>query len=107
MEYIKDSDLNAIKNIIDEFEGETVLGKHMFKAIKAYFKQKDSESRVIYTSSIKQPEKSYSSHSTISKLQQMLDDAETVLHKNFLKLTKKGKNNGSKKVAKSKKKANS
>ena len=28
-------DLNAIEYIILEFEGETVLGKHMFRAIKA------------------------------------------------------------------------
>ena len=102
MEYIKDTDLNAIKSIIDEFEGETVLGKHMFKAIKAYFKQKDSESRVIYTSNIKEPKKSYSSHNTVNKLQEMLNEAENVLHKNFLKL-KKRKTNG---ITKSKKKAN-
>ena len=41
------------------------------------------------------------------EIEQMLNEAETVLHKNFLKLTKKGKNNGSKKIAKGKKKANS
>jgi hypothetical protein len=101
MEYIKDTDLNAIKNIIDEFEGETVLGKHMFKAIKAYFKQKDSESRVVYAPSTIKPETSYSSNSN-KKIEEMLDKAEDVLHKNFLKL-KKRKTNG---IAKSKKKAN-
>ena len=32
-------DLNAINVIIDEFEGNTIMGKHIKKAVNAYFKQ--------------------------------------------------------------------
>ena len=54
MEYIKNEDLEAIGSIIEEFEGDTMLGKHMFKAVKAYFKQKNKQAKVIYAPEIKE-----------------------------------------------------
>ena len=44
MEYLKDEDYAHIKDTIDEFLGDTVMGNHLFKAIKVYFKRKDRES---------------------------------------------------------------
>ena len=96
-------DLNAIENIILEFEGETVLGKHMFKAIKAYFKQKEVKviPKVVYA----EYEQKTTTSSLISKnaFNNIIKKADDVLYKNFLKISKKGKLNGN---AKGKKKAN-
>ena len=104
MEYIKEDDLNAIKAIIEEFEGETVLGKHMFKAIKAYFKQKERSAKVIYTPVVKTPKKSNSGLLHENRIEKIFEDADVALHKYWLKLSKKGKTNG---TTKTKKKANS
>jgi predicted component of viral defense system (DUF524 family) len=104
MEYIKNEDLEAIGSIIEEFEGDTMLGKHMFKAVKAYFKQKNKQSKVIYTSEIKTPKtKDDINISHSSNLERVLQDADKALHKYYLNLSKKGKSNG---TTKSKKKTN-
>lgn len=100
MEYIKQSDLDAIKSIIDEFEGETILGKHMFKAIKAYFKQKDRETMVVYTPNEKTPTTSYSQVTHKSKIDEMIEEADKALKKYNLKLRKQRGKNGKTKIQK-------
>lgn len=47
MEYLTEDDLNHIKDAIDEFIGDTVSGKHLFKAIKVHFKRKDRQERKV------------------------------------------------------------
>ena len=103
MEHISKEDLNAIHSIIEEFEGDTVIGKHMFKAIKAYFKQK--EVKVIPKIVYREYEQKTTTSNLISRnaFDDMLKKADDVLYKNFLKISKKGKLNGN---ANSKKKAN-
>ena len=103
MEHISKEDLNAIHSIIEEFEGDTVLGKHMFKAIKAYFKQKSRVTMVTYAKEEKKLKSFSSKLITKDKVSDILKGADEVLHRNFLKLRKKGKLNGN---ATSKKKAN-
>ena len=103
MEHISKEDLNAIHSIIEEFEGDTVIGKHMFKAIKAYFKQKEVKviPKVVYA----EYEQKQATSELISKnaFNNIIKKADDVLYKNFLKISKKGKLNGN---AKGKKKAN-
>ena len=43
MEYLNKDDYSHIKDIIDEFIGDTVLGNHLFKAIRVHFKRKERE----------------------------------------------------------------
>ena len=105
MEYIKDDDLEAIGSIIEEFEGDTILGKHMFKAVKAYFKQKNKQAKVIYAPEIKEPKTKDSINVPCnSNLERVLKGADEALNRYYLKLSKKGKKNVN---AESKKKANS
>jgi chromosomal replication initiation ATPase DnaA len=104
MEYIKNDDLEAIGSIIEEFEGDTILGKHMFKAVKAYFRQKEKETRFIYTSTEKVSKTIDSGNYDDYRYKKMLKEADKVLHENYLKLSKKGNKDVS---SKSKKKANS
>lgn len=103
MEHINEEDLNAINSIIEEFEGNTILGKHMFKAIKAYFRQKDRKTTIVYAPIEKTSKISDSNTCDNYQVQRIVAGADEVLHKNYLKLSKKGKSNG---VTKSKKKAN-
>jgi hypothetical protein len=43
LEYLKKEDYTHIKDTIDEFLGDTVMGNHLYKAIKVYFKRKNRE----------------------------------------------------------------
>lgn len=102
MEYLKKEDYNAIKDLIDEFIGDTVLGNHLFKAIKVYFKQKDA--KVVYTpnKSINgQKDYEFIQTTDSSKLQRMDEEAEKAMLKYNNKL--KEQLNG---ITKSKKKTN-
>tara|TARA_R100001530_G_C4235801_1_gene133930 strand:- start:245 stop:565 length:321 start_codon:yes stop_codon:yes gene_type:complete len=92
MEYIKTEDLEAIRSIIEEFEGETVLGKHMFKAVKAYFKQKNKQATTVYTSKTILPKTpKIAKNSGDVELDRMIKAADEALHKHYLKLKKEGK----------------
>jgi cell division GTPase FtsZ len=79
MEYLEENDYNQIKEIIDEFVGDTILGNHLFKAIKIYFKQK---SKLVVPAATKKEtfEKQYkfnelSISSNIKKLEKDADEA--------------------------------
>ena len=41
MEYLDKEDYSTLKEIIDDFIGDTMLGNHLFKAIKVHFKGKE------------------------------------------------------------------
>jgi|TARA_R110002012_G_scaffold179021_2_gene344444 hypothetical protein len=99
---MENEDLNAIKAIILEFEGETVLGKHMFKAIKAYFKQKKEKTVLDHTYVSTVHKSSLSSNTDRGNIDKILQGADIALKKYGEKLRKKrGKNV----ITKSKKKA--
>ena len=97
-------DLNTIEEIINEFEGETVLGKHMFKAIKAYYKQQNKKMAVVYTPINKPPNIAFKTQS--NQIKEMSREADEALLRFNKKLRKRGKN-GTKKTKKAKQKANS
>ena len=48
--------LKAIEEIIHDFIGDTIMGNHLFKALKAYFRSIEDE-RVPNTSQYKSPSK--------------------------------------------------
>ena len=100
MEYIKKDDLNAIQTIIEEFEGETILGRHMFKAIKAYFKQKNELPTVIYTEEQKMPKKHTLNRVNEIFVDNILKGADEALTKYNLKLRKQRGKNGKTKTQK-------
>ena len=94
-------DLNAIENIILEFEGETVLGKHMFKAIKAYSKQKKEKVILDHAFVPKVKKTNIIGNSSKGNIDKILSEAEIALKKYGEKLRKKRGKNG---ITKGKKK---
>ena len=102
MEYLKKEDYKAIKSLIDEFIGDTILGNHLFKAIKVQFKQKDSVIVSIPNKAMNgEKDYKYGLKENYLKVAQMEKDAEKALSKYTNRL--KEQLNG---ITKSKKKTN-
>tara|TARA_R100000734_G_C3317850_1_gene111339 strand:+ start:1629 stop:1922 length:294 start_codon:yes stop_codon:yes gene_type:complete len=93
-------DLNAINVIIDEFEGNTIMGKHIKKAVNAYFKQEKARIIVAPAKTIK-----VGKHAIFNKkLETMKSEADEALLRFNKKIRKQGEKNGRKKTAKKKNK---
>ena len=100
MEYLNKDDYSHIKDIIDEFIGDTVLGNHLFKAIKVHFKRKE---KTIIIQPIEEKEeilKKSTVYPNAANLQKMRVEADEALLRFNKNLRRK---NG---ATKSKKKAN-
>ena len=78
------SDYDAIKEIIDDIIGDTHQGILLLKAIKAYFKQKETIKVVKYNQAIKSPKFSVFKKSNTDHYK----DAEKAMDKYTKKLAK-------------------
>tara|TARA_R100001082_G_scaffold61493_3_gene34309 strand:- start:10 stop:327 length:318 start_codon:yes stop_codon:yes gene_type:complete len=88
---MKIEDVKAINLIIDEFEGNTVLGSHIKKAVKAYFNQKKEKPIETYIPVIKEPVSSdfkIKSSNHDPRLRKMFEDADKALQRNYDKIIK-------------------
>tara|TARA_R100000781_G_C4036164_1_gene112325 strand:+ start:427 stop:720 length:294 start_codon:yes stop_codon:yes gene_type:complete len=93
-------DINAINIIIDEFEGNTIIGNHIKKAIKGYFKQKKEKIIVTPIQPI-----NVGKHAIFNKkIEAMKSEADEALLRFNKRIRKQGEKNGRKKTAKKKNK---
>ena len=93
-------DLNAINVIIDEFEGNTIMGKHIKKAVNAYFKQEKEKIVVTPIKRIK-----VGKHTIFNKeIETKKSEADEALLRFNKRIRKQGEKNGRKKTAKKKNK---